>query len=173
MIDDVTLAEVAWLSTEPLAGYDPLLIEGGNGGVFDFIGEHTRAIAQHPRQVHVYRERTVERRNSTADKVLTHDMLCAVLWTKVLASEQAHVEQQQLAAAVARLVERIRGTLNNHTHGDRFWSAGETGGVVTDSGIDVRMPDWRSVLSLADQPLGIGDAYVVEVRYPIVEFVEG
>lgn len=171
--EDVIARETDWLSTEPLAGFDALLRHETNDGPFDFIGEYTRRLAQHPRQLHVYRERSLVMRESTGTKRLHHSMLVGVLWTQTAPPERAYVEQTQLDLALARLVQRIGGQLDDHTHGQRFFSAGETGSLSPAEGIDVRWPDWRSAIVQADSPLAMGRAYVVEVRYPIVEFVEG
>lgn len=176
-LTDAVDREEAWLSTEPLVPYPALRSVVGNDGPFQYIGARVRRMAQGFPQIHVIRERFVEQRLSTGNKAVRHDMLLGILWPKLLNSERADVELLALDSAIERVVIRVRDSLSaqaaRHTHGTRFWSVGESGGVLTDAGIDVRYPDWRGILGVVDSPLAAGASYVVEIRYPAVEYVSG
>lgn len=172
---DAADREAAWLSTEPLAGFPPLLKVGANGGFFDVVMARPRRLSQKPKQIHVYRSSTVEQRENSAYKTQVHTLTLVVLWPRVLNDEQAHTDQLQLDTAIESLVARVRGLQLDHTHGGRFWSVGEIGGLLPGVAgqIDVRMPDWRSIFVDVDQPIATQRSYIVEVVYPAVDFVSG
>lgn len=159
--------EADWLKLEPLVGYSALT---GDDGPFDYIGPRPKRLSQHPRQVHVFRERYTERRIATGTKWAQHDLVLAVLWP-LNSPERSDSEQAALDDGLDRLVERVRGRLIDHDHGGRFFAVVETEGV--NGAIEVRYPDWRTIVtpSPVDAPLAPGHAYVVEVRYPAFDVI--
>lgn len=171
---DAADREAAWLALEPNPGYPPLFDDGVNGGHFDYVGARPKRLAQYPRQLHVYRARTEETREDSGHKQQTHTLIAVVLWPKAQIPEEADQAQAALDAALEALLDRIRGTLRDHTHGQRFWSAGESGGIgpsgVTGN-IEVRMPEWRTLLGESDTLFG--NTFVVEVVYPAVDMLVG
>lgn len=164
---DVLEREATWFkdpSPDSLPGARPLI--GGTDGPFDELAPYVRRINQKQHQLFLYRTRTDERRADDSHKAHDHSVVAIILWAQTN-SARDQASAARLDDAVARVLERIRGLPHDHTHGGRFFSAGERGGISVD------YPDPRTVLAVADGALSAGQAHEVTVAYTITEYFVG
>ncbi len=163
---DALHLEAEWFREE-VVGFPPLLAETADkSGPFQVVEPYVRRIDQRPQQLFICRDPYLERRmdRGGAWNQAEHGVAAMIVWAKAQNASLAHEEQQRLDEAVERVLTRVRGLPHDHSHGGLFFSAG-------DGEIRVDYPDPRTLLDVADAPGSLGNAYVVVVRYRVVEAV--
>lgn len=137
---DACAREAAWLATATSDGLPVLLAAAG--GPWDVIQAYLpRTPAGQQTQLYVLRRRLVTARFSQQRRMATHHFHLALVWPigATAAGQQiAELEQAALDSAVALLVERIEGLVNDKSHGGRFLSVAE---APNGSTIDVEYGD--------------------------------
>ncbi len=118
--------EVEWLS---IAGDGLPALLKASGGPWDAVqGYWPRTPATKKQTIYVLRGLMTERRYSSQRKKQSHDLRLRLVWpfgSSTTATNMWETEQRAFDLAIDALVARIRGTVVDHTHGNRFFSAAE------------------------------------------------
>ncbi len=122
---DAVAREVAWL-TSWNDGLPALLT--ANGGPWDNIQAYwARTPATQQNSIYVLRSSLSDERAANIRIRTSYDFTLKLVWPiRQTSSPLAEGEQQNLDNAVDLLLQRIRGPVEDKTHGGRFLSAGET-----------------------------------------------
>jgi hypothetical protein len=121
---DAVAREVAWLNTSG-DGLPALLT--ASGGPWDNIQAYwARTPATQQTTIYVLRSSLSDERAANIRIRPTYDFTLKLVWPiRQTATPVAEGEQQALDNAVDLLLQRIRGTVEDKTHGGRFLSVGE------------------------------------------------
>jgi hypothetical protein len=137
--------EAAWLSSAN-DGLPALL--SARGGPWDVIQAYApRSPYQQQTQLYVLRRRAATSRFSQQRRIATHHFVLALVWptgSSTIGEGIAEDEQRAFDAAIDLLVQRVEGTVTDHTHGGRFLSVAESTGGTNQPGapaIDIEYAD--------------------------------
>jgi hypothetical protein len=136
---DAVTREAAWLNTTT----DGLpVLPTSAGGPWDVIQAYLpRSPNQQKTQIYVLRRRGATTRFSQQRRIATYSFHLSLVWpvgATTTSTNIAETEQQAFDNAIALLVGRIEGTVNDKTHGGRFLSVAE---APHGTGIDVEWGD--------------------------------
>ncbi|WP_327066900.1 hypothetical protein [Kitasatospora sp. NBC_01302] len=136
---DACAREAAWLST---TGDTLPSLLSATGGPWDVIQAYLpRTPTQQRTQIYVLRRRLVTARFAQQRRMATHHFQLSLVWpvgATASGPQIAELEQTALDSAVALLVTRIEGLVNDKSHGNRFLSVAE---APNGSTIDVEYDD--------------------------------
>jgi len=130
---DAVDREAAWFKADQSAQGIPHLIASARpAGPFDIVQADLGRPSARGRTLYLWLENVEERRYALARKLQIYSFVASCLWQRTKAAGQTQADQQGLAAAVAKVVQRVRGPIGDKTHGGRFTAAGEieTGRIV-------------------------------------------
>jgi hypothetical protein len=120
--------EAEWLCTTSMGDGLPSLLKA-DGGPWDVVQAYwPRTPPRHKTAIYVLRPQFAETRLSNQRKLQTHTFRLKCLWPIGATTTQSGLwedEQQAFDEAVDLVLERVRGTLMDHTHGGRFLSVAE------------------------------------------------
>ena len=135
---DAVDREAAWFTDDLSAnGIPPLLKQGSNGAPFAIVRARARQPSQRGQACFIWLERVVESRYALTRKLQVYHLVATCLWTRASDVGKTDVDEASFEAALAKVVQRVRGLKGDKTHGGRFLAAGEI-----DSGqITVDWPD--------------------------------
>lgn len=116
-----------------------------NGGPWDVVQAYwPRTPNYNLNGIYVTRHRLQDVRISNQRKRPTHAFRLKLFWrigSTTTAAGLAEAEQQAFDNAIDLLLQRIRGTLGDKTHGGRFLSVGETPGREPEINVDFDPPE--------------------------------
>lgn len=120
---DAVDRETAWLRTS--GDGLPALLESA-GGPFTVVQAYLqRVVPAEARSLYVMRRTFRDVRIGSQRRLTRHSMLLRIAWPAVDGDGAVEADQRQLDQAVDKVVQRVRGTLGDKTHGGRFLSVAE------------------------------------------------
>lgn len=120
---DAVDRETAWLQTSG-DGLPSLLTTAG--GPFDLIQAYQpRTQRTKQRSIYVLRRGLLDDRFSVARRHEAHELILRIRWPLLTGTGAAEVEQRNLDKAIELVLQRVRGPLQDKTHGGQFLSAAE------------------------------------------------
>lgn len=123
---DACAREAAWLCT---SGDTLPSLLSADSGPWDIIQAYLPRTPQQQRtQIYVLRRRLVTARFGQQRRMATHHFQLSLVWpvgATTTSPQIAELEQGALDSAVALLVTRIEGFVNDKSHGQRFLSVAE------------------------------------------------
>lgn len=120
---DAVDRETAWLTTSG-DGLPGLLKTVG--GPFDNIQAYQpRTPKTQERSIFVLRRDLDDDRFAAIQKMITYQVVLRVNWPILANSGSAEAEQRALDAAIDLVIQRIRGPIQDKSHGNRFLSVAE------------------------------------------------
>lgn len=120
---DAVDREAAWLRASG-DGLPALLATAG--GPFDNVQAYRpRVLPQQQRAIYVLRRTIRDERFAAIQKKDAYEFVLRIVWPILTGTGSAETEQRNLDAAVELVVQRIRGFLQDKTHGNRFFSVAE------------------------------------------------
>jgi hypothetical protein len=142
-ISTVETREAAWLSTTASDGLP--VLPSSAGGPWDVIQAFwTRTPATQQTQLYVMSLEFDDERTANIRIMPHYQIALEMHWPiRVTTSPLAEQEQQAFKNAIDLLVQRIRGPVNDKSHGGAFLSAGE---VPRSPGVHVSIePPWSTI----------------------------
>lgn len=149
--------EAAWLATTG----DALPALLAPAGPWEIIQAYwPRPLAAKQTGIYVLRQRLSETRFANIRRIDSYAFLLRLIWPVRVASGLAQDEQRNLDVAVSLLAARVRGPVEDKTHGGRFMSAGEAPVMHPHFDVDFHDPDktlgdgylYAEMTYLADDP---------------------
>lgn len=129
---DAVQRETSWLSQS--GDGLPALLKA-NSGPWDVINAYwPRTPNYNLNGIYVMRTRLIDIRWSNQRKLPRHSFRLRLLWrigSTTTGMSIGEVEQANFDAAVDLLLQRLRGTLGNKTHGGRFLSVAENPALIS------------------------------------------
>lgn len=145
---DAVSREAAWLATSG-DGLPALLT--ADGGPWDIVQPYYRRTPPSEKtSIYVLRSALSDNRAANIRIRTTYEFSLKLVWpVRMTGTSMAEQEQQDLDDAVDLLIQRIRGTVNDKSHGGRFLSVGEDprqpGVHVTFEDPEITIPQLKSL----------------------------
>jgi hypothetical protein len=157
---DAAQREADWLSTS--GDGLPALLKTDSGPFAVVQAYWPRTIGQRHTGLYVLRPAMVERRFAEQRKIVSYEFTLKIWWPIGSSTNGAQiweVEEAALDSAVELVLQRIRGTVSDKTHGGRFLSVAE---APTPGHITVRFDDPERTAAASPAVLRAEITYVAD-----------